>query len=323
MPEVHASVEVLQVKEKGSSRRSHKPFVEDNTLEPTLALKLFCEFIGTSGLAYTVVMNALNTSDIPVPVCAALYLMLMVYGIGSVSGCHINPGVSAAVFIWGAVSKTNPKWMFELPLYIIFQTCGAVAGAALAVEFSMASNISDADPEYYAIGIYPYRDVDEKWWIAMSSEGLALSFFCFAILRVCCDHDKPPQPTDGLVIGISLLTAIVGTASISAGAVNPAVATAIRIVNYVLDEEYDYADTDHNEAIFFAVYWAGPLIGALLATSFHFLIEFNTSIEFTGYSFLHNGREKCIQEKRQPKSQPPVINVDITKQRKRKAATRR
>ena len=51
--------------------------------------------------------------------------------------------------------------------------------------------------------------------MAMITEMLAIFFFTFAILRTCCDHDKPPMVTDGLVIGIALFTAIVGTASMS------------------------------------------------------------------------------------------------------------
>merc|ERR1719300_1315959 len=87
----------------------------------------------------------------------------------------------------------------------------------------------------------------------MISEAFAIFFFTFAILRVCCDHDKPPQATDGIVIGIALLTAIVGTATMSGGGVNPAIATGLRIVNYALDDEYGYASSakGHGEESFF------------------------------------------------------------------------
>jgi len=271
---------------------------ETNTLEPTLPLKLACEFVGTFGLAYTIVQNVLNYSSVPTPVCAAVYLILMVYGIGSVSGCHINPGVSTAVFFWGAISKTMPNWMVEYPLYVLSQVAGALLGAYIAAAMSMASNVSTGNPEYNAIGIFPYRPENEKWGMAMISEAFAIFFFTFAILRVCCDHDKPPQATDGIVIGIALLTAIVGTATMSGGGVNPAIATGLRIVNYALDDEYGYASSakGHGEESFFCVYWLGPMLGAFLAAGFHYVIEFQTSITFGGYTFLHSGEGRAKEQ---------------------------
>jgi len=286
----------VEMQKEKRSAASYEEVDEGNTLEPTLLLKLGCEFVGTFGLAYTIVQNVLNDSGVPTPVCAAVYLILMVYGIGSVSGCHINPGVSTAVFFWGAISKTMPNWMIEYPLYVLSQVAGALLGGYIAAAMSMASNVSTTNPEYSPIGIFPYRPDAEKWGMAMISEAFAIFFFTFAILRVCCDHDKPPQATDGLVIGIALLTAIVGTATMSGGGVNPAIATGLRIVNYALDDEYGYDSPSHGEESFFCVYWLGPIFGALLAAAFHYVIEFQTSITFGGYNFLHSGEGRAKEQ---------------------------
>merc|ERR550539_242079 len=89
------------------------------------------------------------------------------------------------------------------------------------------------------IGIYPTVDPNQKAFCAMMGELMAIFFFTFCILRVCCDHDKPAQATDGIVIGIALMTAIVGTAAVSGGGVNPAVATSLRITNAYLDGQMD------------------------------------------------------------------------------------
>jgi len=296
MIEVAIMPDVEMQKEKRSAE--YKEVDDTNTLEPTLPLKLGCEFVGTFGLAYTIVQNVLNNSGVPTPVCAAVYLILMVYGIGSVSGCHINPAVSTAVFFWGAISKTMPNWMIEYPLYVLSQVAGALLGGYIAAAMSMASNVSEAQPEYNEIDIFPYRPGTERWGMAMISEAFAIFFFTFAILRVCCDHDKPPQATDGIVIGIALLTAIVGTAKMSGGGVNPAIATGLRIVNYALVDEYghEYGDPkEHGEESFFCVYWLGPIIGALLAAGFHYVIEFQTSITFGRYTFLHSGEGRAKQ----------------------------
>jgi len=265
---------------------------EENTLEPTFGLKLFAEFLGTFGLSYTVAMTAASSekgglAPVAVPVCAAAYLILMVYGIGSVSGCHINPGVSTAVFFWQAISGTNPSFAMEFVCYTIVQvaggTCGALVGAVFWVESTMHK-------QFGPYGIFPYHGEGESALCAMITEMLALFFFTFCILRVCCDHDKPPMETDGIAIGIALFTAIVGTASMSGGGVNPAVATSLRIANYYLEGEYDLPEPAHGEGTFVLVYWIGPMIGGVLAAILHYVIESNTSKVFVPYAFLHESQ---------------------------------
>ncbi len=54
-----------------------------------------------------------------------LAIIAMAYGIGPISGCHVNPAVSLAVFIAGRMSAR------ETGLYWAAQFIGAVAGAAL------------------------------------------------------------------------------------------------------------------------------------------------------------------------------------------------
>lgn len=54
-----------------------------------------------------------------------LAIIAMAYGIGPISGCHVNPAVSLAVFIAGRISAR------ETGLYWAAQFIGAVAGAAL------------------------------------------------------------------------------------------------------------------------------------------------------------------------------------------------
>jgi len=262
----------------------------ENTLDPTMGLKLFSEFLGTLGLSYTVAMTAASTESgglapVAVPICASCYLILMVYGIGSVSGCHINPGVSTAVFGWQWLSATNDSWFQEWCLYVVVQCIGGICGAMLGAMLWMSSNKYE---EFNAYGIFPYVGADESPMTSMITEGIALFFFTFCILRVCCDHDKPPLATDGIVIGIALFTAIVGTANVSGGGVNPAVALSLRVVNGYFEQIWDYPAPPHSEFAFFGVYWVGPFAGAMLASLAHYLIEAKTSKVFVPYAFLHD-----------------------------------
>jgi len=261
----------------------------ENTIEPTIGLKLFAEFLGTFGLSYTVAMTAASSGDnglapVAVPVCAAAYLILMVYGIGSISGCHINPGVSTAVFCWQALSGTNDSYLLEWLAYTIVQVLGGSCGAILGACIWAASGKYEAFNPY---GIFPYVGESQDASVAMFTEMLALFFFTFCILRTCCDHDKPPLATDGLVIGIALFTAIVGTAGVSGGGVNPAVATSLLFANSVLAGKYEkFPEPTQGTASFVLVYWVGPIIGAVLAAFAHYIFEVATSKVFVNMAFI-------------------------------------
>jgi len=54
-----------------------------------------------------------------------LAIVAMAYGVGPISGCHVNPAVSLAVFVAGRMSAR------EMALYWLAQFIGALAGAAL------------------------------------------------------------------------------------------------------------------------------------------------------------------------------------------------
>ena len=58
--------------------------------------------------------------------CAfGLAIVAMAYGIGPVSGCHVNPAVSFGVFVAGRMSAA------EMISYWIAQVLGAIVGAAV------------------------------------------------------------------------------------------------------------------------------------------------------------------------------------------------
>lgn len=54
-----------------------------------------------------------------------LAVMGMVYTIGSISGCHINPAITLAFFMRGDISAKDTSW------YMLAQFLGALLGAFL------------------------------------------------------------------------------------------------------------------------------------------------------------------------------------------------
>jgi aquaporin Z len=96
--------------------------------------KAIAEFLGTAALVLigcgAAVIGGMGTGATSIDILGiatafGLTIVAMAYGIGQVSGCHINPAVSFGVFVAGRMT------MQELITYWIAQVLGAIAGAAI------------------------------------------------------------------------------------------------------------------------------------------------------------------------------------------------
>ena len=77
-------------------------------------LPLIAEFFGT----FLLLMSIFATGN---ALIIGLTLALNVYLLGGISGSHVNPAVSVAMFVKGAISAT------EFVTYTLAQSAGAVA----------------------------------------------------------------------------------------------------------------------------------------------------------------------------------------------------
>ncbi len=164
--------------------------------------KYIAEMLGTFGLTIAVLLSISGTLPIPTPLIAALTLGLFVYSIGHISGTHLNPAVSIA--LW-SIKKISPR---ELLGYIVAQFIGA--GLASAVAHAMLK--------------VPMLIVNDRGAVGFA-EGLGAFFFAFGIASVV--YGKAPSMMSGAVVGGSLLLGISIAASVSNGVLNPAVAYGI------------------------------------------------------------------------------------------------
>ena len=96
--------------------------------------KAIAEFVGTFTLVLfgcgAAVIAGMGTGSTAIDVLGiafafGLSIVAMAYGIGMISGCHINPAVSLGVFLAGRMPAN------ELITYWIAQVLGALAGAAV------------------------------------------------------------------------------------------------------------------------------------------------------------------------------------------------
>jgi len=91
--------------------------------------KFFAEFVGTLALVLfgcgAAVLGGDHVGQLGIALAFGFAIVAMAYGVGPISGCHVNPAVSLAVFVAGRMT------VVEMLTYWAAQFLGAVAGAAL------------------------------------------------------------------------------------------------------------------------------------------------------------------------------------------------
>jgi glycerol uptake facilitator-like aquaporin len=173
------------------------------------AKRFLAELLGTFMLTFAVLLSssAINF-PIPIPFVAGLTLGLLVYSIGIVSGCHINPAVTLGFM---SIKQIEPT---RAAKYIIAQFLGAIT--ALILITSLGANIT---------GLTGYNT---KYLIIGEVFGTAI--FTFGIAAVVLG--RVADGAKGFVIGASLtLGAIIAVLIGAPGFLNPAVALGAKSLN--------------------------------------------------------------------------------------------
>jgi glycerol uptake facilitator len=192
--------------------------------EHTISQRLGAEFIGTGLLVFigagSVPAILLLESGTKAPFSGAdlgfiavafgLIVTAMVYTIGKVSGCHINPAVTFAL----AATKRFP-WR-ELPQYWAAQVAGAIAGA-LAMWASFGGRAFDLGAGF---GVVDFNHDVTAWGSAMFIEALGTGILMFTILGIV--DTRSPEGWAGLVIGLVVVAIIITVGPITNASINPA-----------------------------------------------------------------------------------------------------
>ncbi|MDV7075855.1 aquaporin [Gordonia amicalis] len=110
--------------------------------------KYIAEAIGTFILVFVAVGTAVVAGDkvgnLGVALAFGLTLLFLVYSIGPVSGCHVNPAVTLGQFLIGRVSAMTAG------IYVVAQLIGGLA-AGLAL-FAVAQSLPAYDREASGLG---------------------------------------------------------------------------------------------------------------------------------------------------------------------------
>jgi len=174
--------------------------------------KFIAEFIGTFTLVLfgcgAAVLGGDNVGQLGIALAFGFAIVAMAYGIGPVSGCHVNPAVSLAVFVAGRMTPA------QMALYWAAQFLGALAGAAvLAVIAGETSSLGQNGwgPGY--LGEFPLAS-------AAVFEVVMTALFVIVILGATGEGSSPGFA--GLAIGITLAVIHIVGIQVTGVSVNPA-----------------------------------------------------------------------------------------------------
>lgn len=177
--------------------------------------KYICELIGTlilvlfgCGVAVLTDANVVATA-----LTFGLSIIIVYYSIGNISGCHLNPAVSFAIYLNGKMSGK------EFLKYVMAQVMGAILGAGiLAILLNNVSNIGDF--RQTSMGVNSYGGFGVTMLGAFITETILSFVFIMTILGVTSNSKY--SNIAGIVIGLALMFVHLLGIKLTGTSVNPA-----------------------------------------------------------------------------------------------------
>ena len=181
--------------------------------------KMIAEFIGTFTLVLlgcgAAVIAGADIGLVGISFAFGLALIGMAYGIGPVSGCHINPAVTLGVVAAGRMQ------MGEAMQYMIAQVAGAIAGAF--VLMLIASGKADYSVAENGLGQNGWGAgyLGEYTMIAALIFEVVATFLFVVVILGATGAGAPPAMA-GLAIGLALVVIHLVGINVTGVSVNPA-----------------------------------------------------------------------------------------------------
>jgi aquaporin Z len=175
--------------------------------------KMLAEFVGTAVLVLfgcgAAVLGGDHVGQLGIALAFGFAIVAMAYGLGPISGCHVNPAVTLAGFIAGRIGAQ------ETLGYWVAQFAGALAGAAILMVIAggTAHGLGQDGwgPGYG--GGYPLA-------AAATFEVVMTAIFTLVILGATGPDSA--LPFAGLAIGITLAVIHIVGIQVTGVSVNPA-----------------------------------------------------------------------------------------------------
>ncbi len=161
------------------------------------------EFVGALLLVLTIQLAVLTQAALA-PLAIGLALVAIVYACGPISGAHVNPAVTLAVFLRGKI------YAHDALMYWIAQLAGGIVGAIVGALIGGG-----------AISLAAGKGA--HFLQAFLAELFFTAFLCFVVLAAITSSAAENNGYYGLAIGITVFVGTVVVGGISGGSFNPAV----------------------------------------------------------------------------------------------------
>lgn len=210
-----------------------------------LARRATAEMLGTAFLIFfgcsAVIMDYFSHYGVfGVAIIHSVILALAISMTMAISGGHINPAVTLGLL---SIKRIDPTTAF---IYIASQLVGALVGA-LAVRVVMPTNVG------HVIGYgTPVLSSTTTFLRGVTIEAV-LTFLLMSAVMGTCVNPRAPKIA-GFGVGLTLLPIIMVGAPLTSAVVNPARAFGPAVISGEMTAQ--------------AVWWIGPILGAVLAAFF-------------------------------------------------------
>jgi aquaporin Z len=173
--------------------------------------KCIAEFIGTFFLVLTVGCTIIpSAAGVIAPLAIGAALMVMVFATGHISGAHLNPAVTLAVFLRGKCPAKDviPYWIAQLAAGVV----AALVAVFLCGKSGTPMEITNVPAAFVAEFLFTFA---LAFVVLNVATGTAINSFY------------------GLAIGMTVMVGAFAVGSISGGAFNPAVAVGLGVMKLV------------------------------------------------------------------------------------------
>jgi aquaporin Z len=214
--------------------------------------KYLAEFIGTFVLVFmgcgSAVLAGKYIGFVGISFAFGLSVLVMVYAIGGISGCHINPAISISMLASG---KMKAK---DAAVYVLVQCLGAVV--ASAVLYGVALGKPGYSLAVDGLGQNGYGAASPGGFSMLSGfiAEVVLTFI-FLLVIYGSTSEAVPKGFAGIPIGLSLTMIHLVGIPITGTSVNPArsLGPAVIVGGIALSQLW--------------LFWVAPIIGGLLAAA--------------------------------------------------------
>ncbi len=181
--------------------------------------KYVAELLGTFVLVFmgcgSAVLAGGDVGFLGISFAFGIAVLAMVYAIGPISGCHINPAITVAMLFSGKIGAKDAGG------YIVFQIIGAILGAG--VLYLIAQGLSGYDIAVNGLGQNGFGEGSPKGYDMKSSfiaEVVLTAIFLLVIFGAT--HKNAPGKFAGIAIGLALAMIHIVGIPVTGVSVNPA-----------------------------------------------------------------------------------------------------